>query len=127
MTRDKSNNHDDVLNSTPEGDTGLSKQYRQASSEMPPDRLDRTILSHAHRAVKARKHLAFSPFASDWRVPAALAAVLVLCVTLVITVQHESVMPPVDDLVAGSASRVPGKEQVPPASPGPGKNSTTPR
>ncbi len=71
------------------GDSALSASYRQVSSEQPSAHLDDAILAASRRAVKARPRYAFSPFASDWHVPLSLAAVLVLSLTVVVTVQKE--------------------------------------
>lgn len=72
----------------PLDDPALSAQYRQAAVEQPPAHLDKSILTAAHRAVRARQPLAFSPFASDWHIPVALAAVLVLSVALVLNMRE---------------------------------------
>ena len=73
-----------------EGDSSLSRDYQSASSEQAPGHLDDAILAASRRQVKSRPRYAFSPFASDWRVPLSLAAVLVLSVTVVITMQQEN-------------------------------------
>ena len=73
-----------------EGDSSLSRDYHSASSEQAPEHLDAAILAASRRQVKSRPRYAFSPFASDWHVPLSLVAVLVLCVTVVITMQQEN-------------------------------------
>lgn len=73
-----------------QGKSGVSESYRRASNESPPVHLDNAILAASRKAVKSKPRLAFSPFASDWHVPVALAAVLVLSVTLVILMQDRS-------------------------------------
>ena len=73
-----------------EGNSSLSRDYHSASSEQAPGHLDAAILAASRRQVQSRPRYAFSPFASDWHVPLSLAAVLVLCVTVVITMQQEN-------------------------------------
>jgi hypothetical protein len=71
-------------------DAALSKLYQHSSTEQPPTALDDAILAASRRAVKSGPRVAFSPFAAGWRKPLALAAVLVLSVSVVITLQQES-------------------------------------
>lgn len=73
-----------------EGDPELSRAYRAASEEEPPRHLDDAILAAARRSANRRPRSGFSPFGAGWRVPVALAAVLVLCVSLVVTMQQET-------------------------------------
>lgn len=116
MAGNNSGSKDEALDGYPEGDSGLSASYRQAASELPPQHLDRAILSASRKALRARKHLAFSPFASDWHIPVSLAAILVLSVALVVTMRREQVPPtmeePVQRIVSPSAddSRQPATE-----------------
>lgn len=87
MSQDK---HEQEFDNYLEGDSGLSTNYHLASSEQPLARLDDAILAASRRAVKSKPRYAFSPFASDWHVPLSLAAVLVLSVTVIVTLQKES-------------------------------------
>lgn len=87
MSQDK---HEQELQDYLQGDSKLSKTYQLAAKELPPAHLDDVILAASRKAVKSKFYLAFSPFASDWHVPVALAAVLTLCVTLVISLQDET-------------------------------------
>ncbi|MBT7951589.1 MAG: hypothetical protein HN764_08195 [Gammaproteobacteria bacterium] len=73
-----------------QGDSKLSTSYQKASSEQAPAHLDDAILAASRRAVKSKPRYAFSPFASDWHVPLSLAAVLVLSVTVIISIQYDS-------------------------------------
>ncbi|MCZ6525501.1 MAG: hypothetical protein O6928_02935 [Gammaproteobacteria bacterium] len=82
--------HEQELQDYLQGDSELSKTYQLASKELPPAHLDDVILAASRKAVKSKPYLAFSPFASNWHVPVALAAVLTLCVTLVISLQDET-------------------------------------
>lgn len=88
---------DDILNRYLEGKSELSDQYHTAASESPPRHLDRAVLTAARKAVGARRHIAFSPFASDWHIPVSLAAVLILSVAVVVIMRNESSMPPLEE------------------------------
>ncbi|MFQ5658929.1 MAG: hypothetical protein ACE5GZ_00775 [Gammaproteobacteria bacterium] len=108
MSQDK---QDPELKETLQGKTELSQRYRRSSREQPPAHLDEAILAASRRAVKSRPHLASSPFSSDWHVPVSLAAVLALCITLVVTMQER----PVDNALQPPAQVQPaaagGEEQ----------------
>ena len=75
-----------------EGKSSLSADFQAASGEEPSAALDDSILAASRRELKTRPGYAFSPFASDWHVPASLAAVLVLSVSVFVSMQedHES-------------------------------------
>ncbi len=73
-----------------EGDSVLSRSYQNASTEQAPEKLDDAILAASRRQLKSRPRYAFSPFASDWHVPLSLAAVLVLSVSVIMTLQREN-------------------------------------
>ncbi|MFT5111331.1 MAG: hypothetical protein ACI8P9_000645 [Parasphingorhabdus sp.] len=63
-------------------DDWISRQYQRQSSQMPSEDLDNAILARAVQAVeKPRKGV--TPFGGRWRVPAALAATVIMAVTLV--------------------------------------------
>jgi len=74
------------------GDSALSKAYRAEGKAQVPEHLDKAILSAAHEAVgsKQASKVAYSPFARSWYVPASMAAVLMLCVSLVFTIYKDS-------------------------------------
>ncbi len=72
-----------------EGDSALSRDYRNTSSEQPPEHLDDAILAASRRQVKTRPRSVISPFSSNWHVPLSIAAVLVLSVTVVVTMQQQ--------------------------------------
>jgi hypothetical protein len=72
------------------GKSELSNKYKNESQEIPPAHIDDAILAAAHKAVGAKPKIAYSPFSGNWHVPASLAAVLVLCVGLVITMQQDT-------------------------------------
>lgn len=71
------------------GDSRLSASYKKVSSEQAPAHLDDAILAASRRAVQSKPRYAFSPFASDWHVPLSMAAVLVLSVTVIISIQYD--------------------------------------
>ena len=73
-----------------QGDSELSKIYHEGTKLEPGADLDEKILAASRREVKAKPRFAYSPFAGDWHVPASLAAVLVLSVGVVITMQQET-------------------------------------
>jgi hypothetical protein len=75
---------DELLKEYLEGESELSRLYRQDAQEQPDPRLDARILAEARRAVSTRRRVVHSPFARHWLVPASLAAVLVLSVGVVV-------------------------------------------
>lgn len=71
------------------GDKHLSSLYKQAAQDMPPAQLDDAILAAARRETAARPHPLTSPFSGSWRIPASLAAVLVLSFGVVQLMDNE--------------------------------------
>lgn len=65
-------------------DAQLSSLYKQTQSELPPQHIDKRILTAAKRA--STKH-STGPFGYSWRVPASVAAVLVISFGLVSLMQ----------------------------------------
>ncbi len=74
------------------GDSTLSKAYRAEGKAQVPEYLDKAILSAAHEAISSKQssRLTYSPFARSWYVPVSMAAVLMLCVSLVFTIYKDS-------------------------------------
>jgi hypothetical protein len=71
--------------------SGLSGRYRANSTEEPPAHLDAAIVAAARRAVER------SRFRRSWHVPASIAAVLVIGVSLALmTSEIEDPLPPPD-------------------------------
>lgn len=70
-------------------DAALSRRYREAAEEVPPAYLDAAILAAARRDAGARPRPLGAFSASRWRLPVALAAVVVLSVSLVTVVIDE--------------------------------------
>ena len=78
--------------------SGLSGRYRADATEEPPEYLDAAILAAARRGV------AHSRFARNWHLPASIAAVLVIGVSLAfMTSEIEDPLPP-PDTSAGTAA-----------------------
>lgn len=67
-------------------DAGLAAIYRQTAPEQPPPHLDDAIRAAARRAAGARPARARL---SGWRIPIAVAAVVVVSVSLVTMMQEE--------------------------------------
>jgi hypothetical protein len=72
-----------------ERDAQLAAAYRALEPAAPPPLLDDAILAAAHRAVGARPRAAGAPFAGRWQMPMSIAAVVVLCVSLVAVMRDE--------------------------------------
>lgn len=72
-----------------ERDAGLAALYRASAQDEPPPALDDAIRAAARRGVSSKPRLAGSPFSRSWRVPMSIAAVLVLCVSLVMLMREE--------------------------------------
>ena len=66
------------------GDSPLSRLYRRDAQEQPTAQLDAAILAAARRNLAPKSRVAHGPFARHWVVPASLAAVLVLSVSVVL-------------------------------------------
>lgn len=68
------------------GDSPLSRAYKKEEArELPPPHLDAQILAEAHRADAAPERRAVaSPFSGRWMVPASVAAVVVLAISVAV-------------------------------------------
>ncbi len=88
---------DKELNDYLEGQSPLSKIYRDGAKTEPPAVVDAAILAEAGKAVHGHKHDGLNPFGSSWFVPASLAAVLVLAAGLLLFMGEEGVTPRSDD------------------------------
>ena len=67
------------------GDSPLSRAYKDAASELPPQELDAQILAEAHRAdAGAARPRAAGPFSGSWMVPASVTAVVLLAVSVAV-------------------------------------------
>jgi len=72
----------------PERDPALDRVYAAGAIEEPPERLDAAIRAAARREVGARPRR-LDALLRAWRAPVALAAVLVLSVTVVLLLREE--------------------------------------
>lgn len=64
------------------GDDALTRIYRTGAKDMPPAHLDAAILARASRALAPRS------FIQRWAIPASIAAVLVLSVSVVLQISQ---------------------------------------
>ena len=84
MTEREDRELDDYLR----GGSPLSAAYRGERGEAPSPDLDEVLLERARREVHLGPKVAWSPFTRSWSLPLALAAVLVVSVTVTL-VRHE--------------------------------------
>jgi len=73
-------------------DKNLSSIYKETAQDIPAAHIDDAIIAAARRETASRPRPAFSPFSGSWRMPAAVAAVIVLSFSLV-TLMENDVMP----------------------------------
>lgn len=108
---------DKLLEEYLQGESDLSRLYQMHSDEKPPHELDNAILEAAWHSVRRKPRIAYSPFTANWMVPASLAAVLLISVSLVVMMPDEAGLPPAADLDApGEAKRMPAAKSM--AAPG---------
>ena len=96
----------------------LRQQYRVASQEEPPVTLDEAIRAAARREVRSRPLTIGSAFGGSWRVPASIAAVVVVSVTVAVMVsQHDARLPAPREQPSSGLPAVVGipKDQAEPA------------
>jgi hypothetical protein len=87
---------DQAFENSIDGINSLSEEYSRSSREQPAAQIDDAILAASRKAVNAAPRVAYSPFSSNWHVPVSLAAVLVICVTLVVSIQQAPNMSTLD-------------------------------
>jgi hypothetical protein len=75
---------DELLAEYLKGDSEISRLYRRGTGEQPGADLDARILSRARREVDRKHRVVHSPFARHWMVPASLAAVMILTVSVIV-------------------------------------------
>jgi len=73
-----------------DGTSDISHAYKKQAQEQAPQHVDDAILAASRRAVNSKTKIAFSPFSSTWQVPVSMAAVLILSVGLVFTLQEQT-------------------------------------
>ena len=71
------------------GESELSDIYKKTAFEEPPAHIDESILSASKKAVQSKSGAAYSTFARNYYVPLSLAAVLVLCVSIVFNIYQD--------------------------------------
>jgi len=91
-------------------DPNVDAAYRAAAREEPSPEIDARILAAAHRAVDARPAPVRRSFAQRWRLPVALAATVVLSVTVTFMVYESERAPPLPEPGSAGALR---EESVP--------------
>lgn len=98
------------------GGSPLSAAYRGARGEEPAADLDEVLLERARREVHLGPKVAWSPFTRSWSLPLALAAVLVVSVTVTLVLHEQTGEPlPVPAKPAPEAlPPAPAKDQAPP-------------
>ncbi len=75
------------------GATPVSRVYREGAQDQPPPALDTAIVDAARRGAPARRRRFRQPLPAHWLVPLSTAAVVVLSVTLVWTLQRRELAP----------------------------------
>jgi hypothetical protein len=88
------------------GGSRVSAAYREAPADAPPPGLDEVLIERARRELRLGPKVAWSPFTRAWGVSLALAAVLVVSVTVTL-VLHEQAGEPLP-IPAKPAAGVPG-------------------
>ena len=72
------------------GKSEVSRRYRTEATQQPAKHLDEAILAASRKAVATKTRAVTGPIATNWYVPASLAAVVVLCVGLVFNIYQDS-------------------------------------
>lgn len=100
---------DELLDEYLKGDSEISRLYRRDAGEQPGAHLDARILSQARREADRKHRVVHSPFARHWMVPASLAAVMILTVSVIVLVPDPALdtgAPPDTGLDAPDAVRM---------------------
>lgn len=89
-----------------QGDSGLSRRYRESERVEPPKRLDDAVLSAAQEAVNTPGNKIFRFVPRNWYRPLSKVALLIICVSLLFTlyetVEEQSLMVTSDAVVPDS-------------------------
>jgi len=110
---------DDELEKHLRGGSKLTRAWREAGDEEPGADLDEVIIEAARREVRKGPKVAYSPFSRSWGVPLALAAVLVVSVTVTLVMHEEATEPLPVPMDGPPAARAPATEaKTPPVAPG---------
>lgn len=82
-------NKDKLVDEYPGGQGDLTRLYGRVDKPEPPASLDREILEAARKGIHPGGRVG-GPFGAQWYVPVSLAAVLVLAVGVVVTLEKET-------------------------------------
>lgn len=96
------------------GESPLSAAYREARGDEPSADLDEVLLEKARREMHLGPKVAWSPFTRSWSLPLALAAVLVVSVTVTL-VMHEQTGEPLPVPAKPAAETPVATPELPPA------------
>lgn len=109
------------------GDSRLSAAYREARGEEPSAELDEVLLERSRRELRLGPKVAWSPFTRSWSLPLALAAVLVVSVSVTLVMYQETGQPlPVPARPAADGPAVPQAPAREEAAPAPALRPPTP-
>ena len=96
---------DEMLEEYLEGDSALSRLYREVADEQPDAGLDARIRARARADLAPNRRVAHSPFSRNWMVPTSLAAVFVLSVSVLVLMPQPTVVPSLED--GGATDSIP--------------------
>lgn len=97
-------------------DKELTRLYREAAREQPSAELDARMLAAARAAARPPAAPAANSWISSWRIPVALAAVVLLSFTLTLLVREgEEVRPPAPDQAVATPGTPHSKTEAAPA------------
>ncbi|HET9702342.1 MAG TPA: hypothetical protein VFP70_15620 [Burkholderiales bacterium] len=98
------------------GTSRLSAAYRASRAEEPPAEVDEVLLERSRRELRLGPKVAWSPFIRSWSVPLALAAVLVVSVSVTLVMYQET----------GELLPAPAMTQAPPSAAAPAQIPAAP-
>lgn len=90
---------DELLDAYLRGASTVSRAYREGAQDQPPHALDAAIIEAAQHGTRVRRRF-WQPLPARWLVPLSTAAVVLLSVTLVWTLQHRELAPVPAQVVA---------------------------
>jgi len=96
---------DELLEEYLEGDSALSRLYREVADEQPDAGLDARIRARARADLAPNRRVAHSPFSRNWMIPTSLAAVFVLSVSVLVLMPQPTVVPNLED--GGATDSIP--------------------
>ena len=104
---DEGKKADKELDEFLKGTSELSSLYRDASNEVVPAHLDDAVLRLAREDVDQSNRTVLSPFSGNWKVPASLAAVLVLSVTVILKMENSGPLTVENEIASPALSNTP--------------------